>query len=106
MTKQIDLLAKQCERKVSRGVGRPALPQGEKRVQIAARVAPKTAAWLAQEKDRSGVSLGAILDDAVMAYRDTRTTNMRTWTKYTGFWYPTWIDPDTGALIYLAACDI
>lgn len=70
MTKQIDSLAKQCERKVSRRVGRPALPQGKKRVQIAARVTPETAAWLTHEKDRSGVSLGALLDDAVAAYRD------------------------------------
>lgn len=30
----------------------------------------------------------------------------RTWAKYTGFWSPTWIDPDTGALVYLAACDL
>lgn len=55
--------------KVYRRVGRPALPQGEKRVQIAARVTPETAAWLKQEKDRLGVSLGAILDDAVAACR-------------------------------------
>ena len=69
MTKQIDLLAKQCERKVSRGVGRPALPPGERRVQIAARVDPETAAWLAAERARSGQSLGQILDDAVLDYR-------------------------------------
>ena len=49
--------------------GRPALPPGEKRTQIAARVLPETAAWLAAEKTTSGRSLGVILDSAVLDYR-------------------------------------
>lgn len=49
--------------------GRPALPPGERRIQIAARVTPETAAWLAAEKAASGRSLGAILDHAVLDHR-------------------------------------
>jgi hypothetical protein len=52
-----------------RSVGRPSLPSGEKRVQIAARVTPETAAWLAIERVKTGKSLGQILDDAVTDYR-------------------------------------
>jgi len=55
-----------------RRVGRPALPAGEKRVQIAARVMPETAAWLARERVRTGASLGQILDDAVVLYQCNR----------------------------------
>ena len=52
-----------------RGRGRPELPPSIKRAQIAGRVTPETAAFLSEERARTGKSLGALLDDAVSAYR-------------------------------------
>ena len=53
---------------MSNPVGRPPLPAGKKKVQIAAKVAPETARYLAAEKERSGKSLGALLDEAALAH--------------------------------------
>ena len=55
-------------------VGRPPLPAGKKKVQIAAKVAPETARYLAAEKERSGKSLGALLDEAAMLHQRSKAT--------------------------------
>jgi hypothetical protein len=57
---------------MAKRVGRPALPSGQKRVQIAGRVMPETAAYLTREQQRSGKSLGALLDEAVVLYQCNR----------------------------------
>jgi hypothetical protein len=46
-------------------IGRPALPPGEKKVQVTAKVMPTTADYLARERTRTGKSLGALLEEAV-----------------------------------------
>ena len=53
---------------MKRKVGRPSLPPGTKRVMIAARVSPETAAILASERTATGLSLGALMDAAMACY--------------------------------------
>lgn len=51
-------------------IGRPAAKPGTKRVQIAARVAPETARYLAAAQERTGKSLSVILDEAVTLHQE------------------------------------
>lgn len=43
-------------------------------MQIAAKVAPETARYLAAEKERSGKSLGALLDEAATLHQRSKAT--------------------------------
>lgn len=51
------------------GAGRPAFPQGTKRPTIAVSVDPATEELLRSERERTGLSLGAIVDAFADAYR-------------------------------------
>lgn len=58
-------------------VGRPRLPPGQKKVQIAAKVAPATAAYLQAERERTGKPLAIIIEEAA-ALHQAKTQNQTT----------------------------
>jgi hypothetical protein len=50
-------------------VGRPRLPPGTKKVQIAAKVAPATAAYLHGERARTGKPLAILIEEATALHQ-------------------------------------
>ena len=52
--------------------GRPSMPVGVKRVLVAAKVMPETRAIMDEEHERTGKSLGILLDEAIQR-RQIRT---------------------------------
>ena len=52
-------------------VGRPRLPPGQKKIQIAAKVRQETADYLSTERTKTGKSLGVLIEEAVQSYQDS-----------------------------------
>jgi len=51
-------------------IGRPSLPPGERRVQIAAKVSPATESQLRAEVQESGLSAGLVLDRWALGFAE------------------------------------
>lgn len=60
---------------MSNPVGRPRLPPGQKKVQIAAKVAPATAAYLQSERERTGKPLATLIEEAAALHQAQDQTN-------------------------------